>query len=96
MGLLDLIEGAINEHGSAAIMRERLELIRDHAQALEKKMADLQHENTRLKKRMAELEADIAAKTKCDEFVEHRAHCSSGSRRALITMRCSVPTAKVR
>jgi hypothetical protein len=72
MGLLDLIERAINEHGSAAIMRERLDLIRDQAQALEKKMADLQDENTRLKKRIAELEADLAAKTKRNEFVEHR------------------------
>ena len=29
MVLLDLIEKAINEHGSAAIMKERLELIRE-------------------------------------------------------------------
>jgi hypothetical protein len=50
MGLLDLIEKAINEHGSATIMKERLELIREQAQAREKQLAALQEENTALRR----------------------------------------------
>ena len=72
MGLLDLIERAINERGSAAIMRDRLDLIREQAQALEKKVAAFEQENTALRKRVAELEGQLAAKTAREEFVECR------------------------
>lgn len=72
MGLLDLIERAINEHGSAAIMRERLELIREQGQALEKKLAVSEEENTALRRRVAELEGQLAAKTEREDFVECR------------------------
>src|SRR5262245_7505836 len=72
MGLLDLIERAITERGSAAIMRERLDLIRDQAQALDNKVATLEQENTALKKGVGELEGQLAAKTAREEFVECR------------------------
>jgi uncharacterized protein YlxW (UPF0749 family) len=72
MGLLDLIQKAITEHGSADIMRERLLLIREQADALQKKVADLDQENANLKKAVACLERDIASKTASEEFVEHR------------------------
>ena len=72
MGLLDAIDKLITERGSAAIMRERLDLVREQAQALEKRLAEFQTENTALKKRVAELEAQVAAKTARDEFVECR------------------------
>ena len=72
MGLLDAIDKLIKERGSAAIMQERLNLLRDQAQALEKKLAEFQTENDALKKRVGELEAQIAVKTARDEFVECR------------------------
>lgn len=72
MGLLDAIDKLITERGSAAVMRERADFIREQAQALEKKMTELQAENATLKKRVAELEAQVAAQTARDEFVECR------------------------
>jgi hypothetical protein len=42
------IERLITEHGSAAILRERLALASDQYSALEKKVKDFQSENVRL------------------------------------------------
>ena len=72
MGLLNLIEKAINEHGSAAIMRGRLGLIKKQAEAVEKQLVDSQKENATLKVKTTELESQIAYWTKKDEFVEGR------------------------
>ena len=72
MSLFSAINDLITEHGSAAIMRERLALIREQAQALEKQVAELQGENTNLKRRVAELNAQVLTKTELDEFVECR------------------------
>ena len=41
MGLLDGLERLINEHGSAAILKERTELANDKYSALESKVSDL-------------------------------------------------------
>ena len=49
MGLLDSIEKLITEHGSAAILRERIALANDKHAALEKKAATLESENAALK-----------------------------------------------
>jgi DNA-directed RNA polymerase subunit RPC12/RpoP len=48
MGLLDGIEKLITEHGSAAILKERIALARDQYEALERRAAELQTENARL------------------------------------------------
>ena len=53
-------------------MRERLALIREQAESLEKKVAELHAENTTLKKRVADLQAQVASKTALDDFVECR------------------------
>ena len=49
MGLLDSIEKLITEHGSAAILRERIALANDQHAALQKKAASLDSENTQFK-----------------------------------------------
>lgn len=72
MGLLDLIEKAINERGTAVIMRERLDLIREQVQSLENKIATLQQENTALKQRVAELQRDAASHSAGEDFIKHR------------------------
>lgn len=72
MALIDLIEKAINEHGSANIMRERLVLIREQADILQRQIVQLQQENSDLKKRLSISEHQLAAKTVMEEFVEHR------------------------
>jgi hypothetical protein len=48
MGFLDSIERLITEHGSAAILRERISLANDEYALLEKRAADLQLQNDRL------------------------------------------------
>lgn len=54
--LLGEIERLINEHGSATILRERLELARDQYEALERTVATLQEDNARLKAEHKRLE----------------------------------------
>ena len=72
MGLIESIGTLITEHGSSAVLKERLELIRDQLQ-------QLQSENTGLKKSITELKAenfDLSKKLKSltvsTEFVEYR------------------------
>ena len=72
MGLLEAINKLISEHGSASILRERLEFLGEQAQALEKKVAELEAENAKLKKCVSHLESELATKTWTEEFVEHR------------------------
>lgn len=96
MGLLDLIERAINERGSAAIMRERLELIREQAQSLEKKVAEFAQENTSLRQQVAELEDQLATKAEGEDFVECRGALfkrkpSGGYHLAVYCPRCRGP-----
>ena len=59
MGLLDGIERLITEHGSAAILRERISLARDQYAALESDAAELRKDNDRLKSANADLQARV-------------------------------------
>lgn len=43
MSLLDGLEKLINEHGSAAILKERIDLANDKYAALETKLHELTH-----------------------------------------------------
>lgn len=61
MGLLEGIDKLITEHGSAAILRERIALARDQYAALEARAADLQKENQHLNSVNTELQARIRA-----------------------------------
>lgn len=67
MGLLDNFEKLINEHGSATILRERLELFRDQIAALSKenalltsRVADLTNERVILSGENARLKLEIS------------------------------------
>lgn len=74
MGLLDGLEKLINEHGSAAILKERIDLANDKYAALERKLADTEQrlkqgetekqgfelENYKLKEQVRTLEAKVA------------------------------------
>lgn len=55
MGLLDGLEKLITEHGSAAILKERIALANDKYSALETKVKELNEENARLRAEVAEL-----------------------------------------
>lgn len=72
MGLISAIEKLINEHGSAAIMKDRLVLIKEQAEVIEKQLIDTQKENATLKTKITDLETKLAYWTKRDEFVEGR------------------------
>lgn len=76
MGLLDSIEKLITEHGSAAILRERIALANDKHAALEKKAASLESENAQLRSllEVSKSEAD-ALRT---ELAELKAKLSEG------------------
>ena len=71
MGLMDLIEKAINEHGSAAIQKERIEWVKEQITALEKKNGELETKNEQLVSENATLRAQLATAKKADEFEEH-------------------------
>lgn len=59
MGLLDHFEKLINEHGSAAILREHLALIKAEQLTLERKNSDLQVENKKLHSENTEFHKEI-------------------------------------
>ena len=59
MGFLDSIERLITEHGSAAILRERISLANDQYALLEKKVSDLQADNERLKLENSKIQEQI-------------------------------------
>ena len=59
MGLLDSIEKLITEHGSAAILRERISLANDQYSALEQRNAELQADNAALKAEQESLRAEV-------------------------------------
>jgi predicted RNA-binding Zn-ribbon protein involved in translation (DUF1610 family) len=53
--MLSLLEKLINEHGSSAILRERLILIKAEYEALERKCSDLQSKNGALQLEVEQL-----------------------------------------
>ncbi len=59
MGLLDGIEKLINEHGSSAILRERIALANDKYAALEAKMRRLESEKVELERENGRLRVDL-------------------------------------
>jgi len=74
MGLLDGIEKLINEHGSAAILKERIALANDKYAALEQKLADselraknLESDNQALRSDLQEAKAEIQNLKKLSE-----------------------------
>lgn len=52
------IERLINEHGSAAILRERITLANDKYAALERKVVDLEDQVTNLERKVSDLDAE--------------------------------------
>jgi hypothetical protein len=59
MGIFQDIERLITEHGSAAILRERLTLAAEQYAALEKKVVELQAENERLESENFKLQEQV-------------------------------------
>jgi hypothetical protein len=84
MGLLDHFEKLINEHGSAAILREQLALVKAEQSALERQRADLdaqcktlQSENAEIKKQLGVLKGQVAGLQSGNQSGYVCDHCGS-------------------
>lgn len=70
--LSEQLQKLINEHGSAAILRDHLALFKDQVVILEKKAALLVSENTILKAENTELKAKVNQLTKDNEELRNK------------------------
>jgi predicted transcriptional regulator len=77
MGLVDLIEKLINEHGSAEIMEKRLVLFKEQATAIDQRNSKLESENAEVRRALEavtkerdQLRAHLAQITKSNELDE--------------------------
>jgi len=104
MGLLDGLEKLINEHGSATILKERIELANDKYAALERKLSESQQlierlerekqvaelENYKLKEKLQILEQQLntSGNTRLDETAENLLVALSSQREATVPQLC--------
>ncbi len=72
MGLLAALEKLITEHGSAAILRERLAAFRDDVQRLEQRNTQLEAENAKLKTERVALTRNLDQQRTTAQFSESR------------------------
>lgn len=80
MGLLDSIEKLITEHGSAAILRERIALANDQHAALQKKAVSLKSENAELKSQLQAAKSEAEAlRTELAKFKESQSHAAASN-----------------
>lgn len=70
--LLEMFDKIIVERGSAAVRSDHIALLRDQLQAAEKRIEQLEKENSGLKKALADYKAKLEAVSRAEEFVEHR------------------------
>jgi hypothetical protein len=72
VALSEQFQKLINEHGSAAILRDNLAFFKTQIEALEKQIKKLEEENTKLIKQLAKDNKNNPTGASLDEFVEHR------------------------
>jgi tRNA(Ile2) C34 agmatinyltransferase TiaS len=72
MNPLKLITDLINEHGSASILRDRLELVKDEFKLLFDKNAALNEELANLKQSYANALSDLEAYRVAEKYTEKR------------------------
>ena len=72
MGFVELFDKLINERGSAAILEQRLALLREQAVIVENQVAQLEKEKTGLAASLAQLEAELKTYRNAEQFVEYR------------------------
>jgi len=70
--LLDAFEKLITEHGSSAILRDRIELLRDQAAAVEKDLRECRTRCAELEKLKSALQVSLHEMRAIGQFVEHR------------------------
>lgn len=70
--LFAAIEKLITEHGSASILRERVDALREQFERVEQEKDRLQAENKELIDQVRELQGELQKKAVPDEYMEHR------------------------
>ncbi len=93
---LSLLEKAINEHGSSAVLRERLGLVKDELAKAEKEKADLQIELANAREEISMLKEKMPSR----QFVEYRGvkfkrKPSGGYERSVYCPSCEVGMATI-
>lgn len=100
MGLLDNIQTLINEHGSSTILRERLSLLKDQIEILEKENADLKDAISDIQIENVKLRKQISEQSTSEQFVECRGGLfkrkpSGGFHKAVYCPECKTPMSSV-
>jgi len=72
MGLLENIQILINEHGSSAVLRERLLLLREQIEKLTNEITDLNKKLSDSQAEIVKLQKQLSEKTASEEYVEHK------------------------
>ena len=70
--IISKLEQLITEHGSAAVLKEHVALLKTKAALFEKDIEELKKENAKVIKENAELKQELARQHKSEEFVEAR------------------------
>ncbi|WP_431475209.1 hypothetical protein RVM24_07680 [Marinobacter sp. KM021] len=70
--MLSMIEKLINEHGSSAILKERLELINDKYEALEEKLENSEKENELLRQELELMKAQVNTQKIEQAYIEYK------------------------
>ena len=95
MGLLDGLERLITEHGSAAILRERIQLANDKHAEIERRLKASDAENFSLKASTKLLEAQLqAARSEIDEIRRLQREADE-KRNQQVSVADSMPTERV-
>lgn len=76
--MFELLEKLINEHGSSAILKERLGLVQAEYAALERKCANLESENEALRAQLGEMKAQAQAVSLVAGKAVYCQKCGSG------------------
>ena len=101
MGLLENIQSLINEHGSSAILRERLLLLKEQMEKLVNEVADLNKKLADSQAEIVELQKQLSEKTVPEDYVEYKGalfkrKLSGGYNEAVFCPHCKVPLGSVR
>lgn len=98
MSLLENIQTLINEHGSSAVLRERLLLLREQIEKLTNEITDLNKKLSDSQAEIVKLQKQLSEKTASEEYIEHRGALfkrkpSSGYDNTVYCPLCRVPLA---
>lgn len=72
MGLLNMFNKLITEHGSASIQKERVQLFQEQVELIDKENVSLRAENDSLKKQVKSLKSRIEEQKNHDDYINFK------------------------